>query len=286
MVPVGRGLHVLFAQSYLYCFLLNWCHSILHDYFGTTKWLDNGEAGLSVVEKPLSLSTSEDVSILHMLATQPFEAAELNFRAIMRILWAREDAAREHVHCLREDPAYFSAKVLEWQFNSDNRDVGTYADQRFQENGMPVVLGAVTRTGLAEAYLWKKLGDLLEDAQSAYANADAVANQGEFHSKIERDEPLTSQGVSRTASETGTRKQANVVHSINRENWLVTKQFQKPARPLYRQALRQQIKLSSRTTSRKYHLSPTHPKAPTRDLSRPPQQTPLLVRHQHKCTPA
>lgn len=101
----GEGLWVLEIQQSVLKFLVDCCHSILHDFQPDCLIKD-----VAVKPEPPPIGDSSKWPSLAALAAEaPYRLpAQLNFARLKALVSAKRSAAEDHVRSLREDPGYFS----------------------------------------------------------------------------------------------------------------------------------------------------------------------------------
>lgn len=108
----GEGLLILEVQQRILSFLIECCHTILHDIDSKSILNDL----YSVKPEPPSIVDPADYSSLAALAAEaPYRVpAQIDFYRLRNILFAKRSEAEDHIWALREDPGYFADSLKEW----------------------------------------------------------------------------------------------------------------------------------------------------------------------------
>ncbi|KAK8006464.1 hypothetical protein PG991_012761 [Apiospora marii] len=111
---VGRGVLLLEVQARIYDFLVKICKTVLHD-------KDRSEltgSHIPTIPRPLEdTTTSASLGSLKAAAIRaPYRVpAEMDTDRMLEMVSAKLDAAEDHLHSMREDPAYFAGVLRDFE---------------------------------------------------------------------------------------------------------------------------------------------------------------------------
>ncbi|KAK8094468.1 hypothetical protein PG997_001153 [Apiospora hydei] len=139
--PIGEAVLLLQIQARIYSFLVEVCKTVLHD----KKPDELTGSHIPLVPRPLDVNIAPTPlgSLKAAAIRAPYRVpAEMDMGRMLEMVSAKVDAAEEHLHSMREDPAYFNDALQDYETHNIgwlDRQMGEHSRAEMRDRGYETI---------------------------------------------------------------------------------------------------------------------------------------------------